>query len=226
MPPSSGFSPNPAVPSGGDTDLGVTRAERGDRQRRNAAKPPAKSQTPVERAAAITQALAPQRPLAAVRKQTLDDLYVKLAAAQDEEEANGLAGLIGAIWMRTTSGTAELLMTRAMAATTTNNYPLALQILDQLVVLQPGWAEAWNKRATVRYLAGDLDGSMADVDRVLKLEPRHFGALDGLATILESTGFRKRALEVYRRTLAVYPHQSAVEKAVQRLKLEVEGQGI
>ena len=67
---------------------------------------------------------------------------------------------------------------------------------------------------------------MADVDRVLKLEPRHFGALDGLATILERTGFRKRALEVYRRTLAVYPHQSAVEKAVQRLKLEVEGQGI
>ncbi len=219
LPPGSGFAPNLKGAPGGDVGLSPSR-------RRDAAVPPAKPQTPAERAAAITKALAPRPPLAAVRKQTLDDLYGKLAAAQDEDEAKGLAGLIGAIWMRTTSDTAGLLMTRAMAATATNNYPLALQLLDQLVVIQPGWAEAWNKRATVRFFAGDLDGSMADVDRVLKLEPRHFGALDGLATILQRTGFPKRALEVYRRALAVYPHQPDVEKTAAKLTLEVEGQGI
>ena len=73
---------------------------------------------------------------------------------------------------------------------------------------------------------GDLDGAMADVDHVLKLEPRHFGALDGMATILQRTGFAKRALEVYRHALAIYPHQEAVEKIVEKLTLDVEGQGI
>ena len=61
---------------------------------------------------------------------------------------------------------------------------------------------------------------------MLKLEPRHFGALDGLATILQRTGFPKRALEVYRRAMAIYPHQPGMEKIVEKLTLEVEGQAI
>ena len=186
----------------------------------------AKPLTPAEKADAIAKALAPRTPLATVRKQTLDDLYAKLSVAQDSDEAKGLADLIGAVWMRTTSDTAALLMTRAVAAFEARNYPLSLQLLDQLVVLQPGWPEAWNKRATVRYFSEDLDGSMADVERVLKLEPRHFGALDGLGAILERTGLPRRALQAYRRALAVYPHQPEIEKTVAKLTLEVEGQGI
>ena len=63
-------------------------------------------------------------------------------------------------------------------------------LLDKLIVLQPDWAEAWNKRATVRYLMDDEQGSMADIARVLVLEPRHFGALSGMGMILERGGFR------------------------------------
>ena len=67
---------------------------------------------------------------------------------------------------------------------------------------------------------------MADVDHVLKLDPNHFAALNGLAMILQRTGFDKRALQVYRRELAIYPHQPDLEKVVEKLTLEVEGQGI
>lgn len=224
---SEGFPPFPGVPPGfGSSHSTMPRPDERPRRRRDETAQPSNPQTPADKAAAIAKALAPRPPLATVRKQTLDDLYVKLAAAADEDEAKGLADLIGSIWMRTASDTASLLMSRAVAAIEAKNYPLALQVLDRLVVLQPSWSEAWNKRASVRYFAGDLDGSMADVDRVLKLEPRHFGALDGLAAILQRTGFPKRALEVYRRTLAIYPHQPGVEKMVQKLTLEVEGQGI
>ena len=182
--------------------------------------------TPEEKQAQIRKALTPQPPLAVVRRKTLDDLYVRLAAAKDESEAKGVASLIVAVWNQSGSDTANLLMARAEQAALTRDYPLALSVLDKVVSLRPGWAEAWNKRATVRYLAGDLNGSMADVDHVLKIEPNHFAALNGLAMILQRTGFSKRALQVYRRELAIYPHQPEIEQIVEKLTSEVEGQGI
>lgn len=188
--------------------------------------PKKKMPTPAEKAETIRRALAPKPPLALARRHTLDDLYGKLASAGDADEAKGLATLIGTIWMRTSSDTAALLMTRAVHSIETKNYPLALELLDRIVELQPNWAEAWNKRASVRYFNGDLDGSMADVEHVLKLEPKHFGALEGMATILQRTHLDKRALDIYRRALAIYPHQPDVEKIVDKLALEVEGQGI
>ena len=188
--------------------------------------PKKKVPTPAEKADTIRKALAPKPPLALARRRTLDDLYGKLAVAGDADEAKGLATLIGTIWMRTSSDTANLLMTRAIHSIESKDYPLALELLDRIVELQPNWAEAWNKRASVRYFNGDLDGSMADVEHVLKLEPKHFGALEGMATILQRTHLDKRALEIYRRALAIYPHQPDVEKIVDKLALEVEGQGI
>lgn len=188
--------------------------------------PPRRVLTPEERAAQIRKALTPKPPLAFVRRHTLEDLYGKLAAAKDEDEAKGLASLIGSIWLRSGSDTANLLMKRAVQSIDKKDYPVALDLLDRLVELKPSWAEAWNKRASVRFYQGNVDGAMADVERVLKLEPKHFGALDGMAAILQRTGFDKRALEVYRRSLSIYPHQPEVEKIVEKLQLEVEGQGI
>ncbi|MBE7220844.1 MAG: hypothetical protein INR64_20450, partial [Caulobacteraceae bacterium] len=160
------------------------------------------------------------------RRRTLDNLYGKLAAAGDAAEAKGLAELIGAVWMRSSSDTANLLMQRAVVSMQAKDYAVASRVLDKLVLIQPGWAEAWNKRATLRFLRGDLDGSMGDVEHVLALEPNHFGALEGMAMILQRTGLDKQALEVWRRALKVYPHQPEVEQAVDKLTQQVEGQGI
>ena len=194
--------------------------------KRRAIAPKKKTLTAEEQAAAIRRALTPKPSLSAARRHTLDDLYGKLAAASEAEEAKGLATLIANIWMRSGSDTANLLMQRAAKAQATNAYPVALDLLDRIVELQPNWAEAWNRRATVRFLAGDLDGSMADVEHVLKLEPKHFGALQGMGLILQKTGFDKQALEVYRRALAIYPHQPELKETVDKLTLQVEGQGI
>ena len=209
----------------GSTIIGPGGVQEGPRQGRRI-ETPKKLPTPEEKSEAIRKALAPKPPLAFVRRHTLDDLYGKLASAKDEDEAKGLATLIGTIWMRSGSDTAALLMSRAMKSIDTKDYPLALRLLDQVVELQPSWAEAWNKRASVRYVVGDIDGSMTDVEHVLKLEPKHFGALEGMAAMLQRANLDKRALEVYRRALAIYPHQPDIEKIVDKLTLEVEGQGI
>jgi len=106
------------------------------------------------------------------------------------------------------------------------NLEVSLALLDKIVVLQPGWAEAWNKRATVRYLLDDDQGSMADIAHVLALEPRHFGALSGMAMILERDGFRDDALRAYRRALEIAPQLTSVRNAVDRLTTAVDGQSL
>ena len=194
--------------------------------RRRAAEPRKKPPTPEEKQAQIRKALMPKPSMAVARRRTLDELYGKLAQAKDEDESKGLASLIAAVWLRSGSDTADLLMARAQKAIADKKYPLAVQVLDRVVELQPAWAEGWNKRASARYLAGDLNGAMSDVEQVLKLEPNHFAALSGMAMILQRTGFDKRALQIYRRELAIYPHQPELEKLVEKMTLEVEGQGI
>ncbi len=156
----------------------------------------------------------------------LDELFKHLGTANDEEEAKGVAGAIERIWLHSDSDTSNLLMQRALAAMQAKQYPLALLLLDKVVALEPDWSEAWNKRATTRFLADDLDGAVADLDQVLRLEPRHFGALTGFGFILQKTGFDKRALEVFRKALSVYPLEPEIQKIVDRLSLKVEGQDI
>ena len=68
------------------------------------------------------------------------------------------------------------------------DYRLALAAFDDLVERNPGFAEAWNKRATLHYLMGNDEASVADIVETLELEPRHFGALSGLALIYERNG--------------------------------------
>ena len=115
-------------------------------------------------------------------------------------------------------------MSRALQAMQGKSYPLALEVLDAIVDLQPDWAEGWNKRATVRWLAGNSKGSMADIAETLKLEPRHLGALSGLGAILEEAGQREEALRVYQRGLDIAPNYGPMKDAVKRLKAAVAGQ--
>jgi tetratricopeptide (TPR) repeat protein len=178
------------------------------------------------RAEELKKALAPRPEPAVLRQRTLDELFRHLGAAADPEEAKGYADAIQHVWLQSRSDTANLIMQRAMLASRMKNYPLALTLLDKLVALEPDWAEAWNQRATVRFLSEDFDGSMADIDKVLKLEPRHFGALTGMAVILQREGLNKRALEVFKKMLEIYPAQPDIKDTVDKLSLDVNGRDI
>jgi tetratricopeptide (TPR) repeat protein len=165
-------------------------------------------------------------PPAQTREQKLDDLFIRLAASKDAAETNGLIAAIDRLHLQSGSDTSDFLMGRAVAALGIRNLAVSRALLDQIVLLRPGWAEAWNKRATVRYLQGDERGSMADIARVLVLEPRHFGALSGMAMILERGGFRDDALRAYRRALEIAPQLASLRAAVDRLAAEVRGQSL
>jgi hypothetical protein len=218
-------------PQGQELFAPTDRSEGGPADPGPPKRPLAPSMTPEEqakaaRAEALRKAMAPHPTQAALRAQTLDSLFKRLAAANDADEATGIAAAIERVWMESDSDTAELLMTRALAAQQSGHLPLALALFDRLLVLQPGWVEAWSNRATTRFLGDDLDGAMADLEQVLKLEPRHFSALAAMGFIFEKQGFDKRALEAFRKALALNPQQPEIKSIVDKLQIEVEGRDI
>ncbi|HEV2604256.1 MAG TPA: tetratricopeptide repeat protein [Microvirga sp.] len=169
----------------------------------------------------------PEPPKAATpRPSTMDDLFERLAAAKDESEGKGIASLIERRWARSGSDTADLLMSRAAEAARAKDYPLAVELLDRVLVLEPKWAEAWHRRANVFYLLDDPVSAMADLRRALAIEPRHFSAWAGLGHIFMASDDKRGAMEAYRRALKIHPQQETVRTRVERLTPEVDGQNL
>jgi len=108
------------------------------------------------------------------------------------------------------SDTAALLMMRAKAAMDAQQMDVALKLLDAVVKLRPDYVEGWNRRATLYYLQNDYAHSLEDIEQVLVREPRHFGALAGLGMIMQDLGDEKRALDAFRKALAVNPYLDKV----------------
>ena len=156
----------------------------------------------------------------------IDFLFGALKAAPDDASARHVEARIWALWMQTPSDTAALLMMRAKAAMDAQQIDVALKLLDAIIKLRPDWTEAWNRRATLYYLQNDYARSLADIQQVLAREPRHFGALAGLGMIMEDLGDDKRALEAFRKALAVNPHLEKVPELVRQLSEKVEGRDI
>jgi tetratricopeptide (TPR) repeat protein len=182
-------------------------------------------------AAAPKQKKLPEAPaklpkVGADRTRGLDFLFGALKAAPDEASAKHVEARIWALWLQTPSDTAALLMMRAKAAMDAQQTDVALKLLDAVIKLRPDYVEAWNRRATIYYLQNDYARSIADIEQVLSREPRHFGALAGLGMIMQDIGDEKRALDAFRKALAVNPHLEKVPDLVKSLSEKVEGRDI
>jgi len=156
----------------------------------------------------------------------LDFLFDALKAAPDDSSAKAVEERIWALWLASGSDTANLLMTRVTSAVEAKDLDLALKLLDALIDLRPDYVEAWNRRATIYYMKNDYGRALADIRQVLAREPRHFGAMSGLGLIMQEFGDDKRALDVYRRALAVHPHLQRIPDLVKTLSEKIEGRNI
>lgn len=144
-------------------------------------------------------------PETAARADRLDALFASLRRATDDAEASAIVAEIWATWSQSGRSDIDVLMDRAGAGIESRNFGLASLLLDEVVELAPDFAEGWNRRATLRFIMGDLPGSDDDIDRVLALEPRHFGALSGRAMIRMKAGKWQEALDTYRAALQANP---------------------
>ena len=156
----------------------------------------------------------------------LDGLFAALKRERDAKAAKRITARIWREWNQSGDASVDLLAGWAGRAMGKRKYAVALDLLDQVTVMAPDYAEGWNKRATLHYQQKNFSKSLADIERVLALEPRHFGALAGMGSILIQLDRKPEALEVWYRALAVYPTMDAAQKAVARLEEELAGRGI
>ena len=154
----------------------------------------------------------------ASRSDQLDKLFGELHQASTARNPNTIIADIWQIWGSNNSATAELLIREGTAAMNAHEYDAAEKVLIQLIESYPDYAEGWNKRATLYFMMGRFDASLTDIQRVLDLEPRHFGALAGKAAILRAQGKNREALGVLRETLTINPHMDSVKLAIKELE--------
>lgn len=174
---------------------------------------------------AVPKPVKPPKPPVELAKD-LDGLFEQLGKARDRRLASRISERIWDEWRASDSKSIDLLTGWARTAAGQKRFNQALDLLDQVVVLRPEYAEGYNQRATLHYMMEDYGKSIADIERVLALEPRHFGALAGLASILERINQPKKALETWYRVLAVYPAMKSAQDAVIRLEEDLAGSGI
>ena len=147
----------------------------------------------------------------------LDALFAELQKP-DLADPDRVTREIWILWSKSGSPAMDLLLGRGQRALAAGALEQAIAQFSAVIDHDPAFAEAWNARATAYYQTGDLGPSVADIAHVLQLNPRHFGALAGLAMIFEQLGRPEKALEVYRAALAVNPHMPDVLDAVKRLE--------
>ena len=156
----------------------------------------------------------------------LDTLFSELKRERNEKAAERIARQIGAQWMDSGSASVDLMMQWANKAISEKKFDVALDFLDQVIVLQPGYAEGWNRRATVHFMMDNYAKSMSDIAQTLALEPRHFGAIAGMAQIFKAAGNDPWALDAYEEALDVYPMLRNAQSEVVSLADELAGEGI
>jgi tetratricopeptide (TPR) repeat protein len=163
--------------------------------------------------------LSPQKP-------SLDDLFANLKRETDSIKARRIAQSIWKNWTRSGSETVDLLMGWAAIAMAEKEWATAFDLLDQVVVLAPQYAEGWNRRATLYFMRSQYGRSIHDIEQVLKLESRHFGAMAGLGNILQRLDDNRQALIIWKRVLEVYPANENAQKTVANLEEKLSGQEI
>ena len=127
----------------------------------------------------------------------LVELFATLKKTRNNRAAKRIADEIWGEWFRSGSASIDLMMKWSNDAVVKEQFNVALDFLDQVVTRSPEYAEGWNRRATLHYNMLNFNKSMVDIQKVLALEPRHFGALSGMATILERNGKKKAALNAW-----------------------------
>jgi tetratricopeptide (TPR) repeat protein len=167
--------------------------------------------------AAPQQDAAPQLPPAQMRADALDRMFAQLHKAS-ERDAGKIEASIWKMWMLSDSPSADAVLGQVAKAMSDKDYVAAMDMANTVIDLYPDYAEAWNKRATLFFIIGRNDESLADIEKVLALEPRHFGALSGRGMIYEKTGKPGLALKAFRDALAIHPRMKSVQEAIERLE--------
>jgi len=135
----------------------------------------------------------------------LEELFNQLLIVEDEKEINRIAINIWDIWHETNDTKITSDFVRGVGLMNNGNLEKSINYFTRVIKSNPNFAEAWNKRATAYYMMGKFDKSMFDINETLRLEPRHFGAMDGMALIFIHQKKYRKAIKVFDEIIKIFP---------------------
>ena len=160
-------------------------------------------------------------------KEEIDKLFIQLKSALNFENSKEIEDKIWDLWTTHPSkDNLTKLLADGSSAMMKNNLDTALNKFTEAIKLDPSWAEAWNKRATVLYLMGKYDLSQADIDKVLMIEKRHFGALAGQGLVQTALKNYQKAMDSYIEAHKVHPFMKSPLIMIEKLKLQIKKESI
>ncbi len=140
---------------------------------------------------------------------SLDDLFERLLKAPDLSTVQPIEADIWQLW-------------DGAEAMGRGDPQSAMKVYDQVVAIAPGFAEGWNRRATLNYMIGDYQASLADINKTLALEPRHFGALSGRGLVYARMEEWDLALESFEEALQVHPKMTGARRNVEAIRRDLK----
>ena len=146
------------------------------------------------------------------------DRVVERLRDSDPRVRESAVAALWSIWGRSGDPAIDQLYARGVEQMQASQLAEALATFDEIVRRKPAFAEGWNKRATIYYLLGQFEKSLADCDQVFERNPHHFGALSGAAQIHLQMGHARTALDFFRRALEVHPGLDGAAQMIPRLE--------
>jgi tetratricopeptide (TPR) repeat protein len=148
------------------------------------------------------------------------DLPLLMAALYDPDARvrQAAEGAIWQVWGRSGDQATDRVFERGLAQMRSRELPAAVEAFSRVIGMKPDFAEGWNKRATVYFLLGKDDLSLKDCAEVLKRNPQHFGVLSGYGQIYVRKGNLERALDYFRRALAINPNMEGVRSSIELIE--------
>ena len=147
----------------------------------------------------------------------LEDLFKILFKTESDVQINEVTSSIWDIWHETNDPLIEADFYRGLESMRTGDLLMAVAFFTRVIDKNPNFAEGWNKRATVYYMLGKFDASMMDIHETLKLEPRHFGAMDGMGLIFIHLEQFDKAIDIYDQMLKIFPNNSSTKQKKEML---------
>ena len=140
----------------------------------------------------------------------LPNLFDMLYSSEDVQKINSITKEIWDIWHETNDIKIDADFYRGMESMRTHDLIMSIAFFTKVIEKKPNFAEGWNKRATAYFMMGEFDKSMLDINQTLKLEPRHFGALDGMGLIFMHLQQYNEAAKVYDQLLKIFPNNQGI----------------
>lgn len=159
----------------------------------------------------------------AERQARLDEIFERLQAETNPEDADLIAEEIWALWLDSGSASIDFVLRRGSAAHTRKDHKLARRMFDHVTELSPDYAEGWARSSRLALDEKDLGRALNEAAQALILEPRHFYALWTMGNVFEQLGRQDEALEAYREAHKLYPELKAVKDRLGTMQSAIDG---